>query len=133
MYVEDIEALLRQEVPEITIGVLGQQIADALSSQTRFVRLSWKTIHKQQIRHPDIGFREYVLLPHLIERGLVIHESRSPTRINILYRETSERAFVATINVTRDRQRLYVLRLHRARKKTPIQLQKKGPILRPHR
>ncbi len=134
MYTEEITAVLRQEIAEAVIGVLEKPIAETIGSRTRFVHLSWASTHKQHRRHTDIREWHYHLLPTIIERGLVVHDTRGlGNRINIYYRQNPGNAFLVTVKATKNGNRLYVLRFHRARAKTPKALLKRGPVLRPHK
>ena len=134
MYTDEITAVLRQEIAEAIVGIVEPSIAKAVGSYTRFVHLSWASTHKQHRHHADIKEWHYHLLPTIIERGLVVHDTRElGNRLDIYYQHTQADAFLVTVKATKSGNRLYVLRFHLARAKTPKSLLKRGPVLRAHK
>lgn len=130
MYLDNLVAVLKNDIGEATIAELPNSVARKMGSNTQFIRLSTKTVHKQLQKHRDLNPFDYVILLEMFRYGLIVHESIHPERVNVYHENEMGKGFIATVRRTADRQRLYILRFHRARRGTLNSLTKKGPILR---
>lgn len=97
-------------------GALQPDIARALGVPmgTR-LRVSDYTLTKNGIKHPDIGFREWVALPLLLATGFVIRGDRKRPSVECCYFDPAGMPFMAAkvaIKLTATRQ-AYVTTFHR--------------------
>lgn len=108
------------------VAYIDEELARAIKSDAREVRLSEATVTKQLARHPDLSITEYRLLPDVVDKGLVI---RDGDEILVFFNQGNQ-LYQATIKRTRDGNELHLVSYQRATDSDIRRLRRRGKVLR---
>ncbi|MFT9215756.1 MAG: hypothetical protein ABF513_05805, partial [Acetobacter malorum] len=105
-------ALKKLGTRTIDIGVLPQELADALGAKTRKVLLSGATIRKQDQpdKHPELTADDYARIPDLLKNPLIVARSRD---LHLMLIGIAGRLYRAIVKVTADREEMFLQSFHR--------------------
>jgi len=109
-------------------------IADAIGAKTHVVTLSKYTLHHVLEEHHDVKSEHFLMLPNMIENGLVVHERDRGRGATVCYQnEKDGRRYITAIKATRDGKAIFAETLHRSRKRQTKSILARGKVLRTHR
>jgi hypothetical protein len=66
----------RRKRRPLPVTLLDSHLCAVLRCDKRLIYLTWETILKQRRRHKEVTVGDYLLLPHVIERGLAVLDDR---------------------------------------------------------
>ena len=133
MDIDHLRALLSGErVEPIAVAAIhNPALAEVIGAADRHaVLLSRDTIVKEKVRHPDIDFEQYCVLPDVVRFGLVVQEYSQ--QLVFCYEHHSGRRYRAMVKATLAGHELYVTSFHRMRDRQTKAILKRGLILRRH-
>lgn len=117
----------------LPVAALPSGLAQAIDCNRTTVLLSWQTIQKQMVRHPEIVYGDYLLIPHILERGLVVQDSPKSLIIAGYEREPPHRLFRSAVKSDWLADGLFLTSYHIIEVRKLTGLRKRGRILREFR
>jgi hypothetical protein len=132
MDIDHLRALLTGERQEpVVVGAIYDPalVRVIRAVNTHAVLLSRDTIVKQQIRHPDIGFEEYCLLPYVLRYGMVSQEWSE--QLIFSWNDHTEKRYRLMIKATAKCE-LFATSFHRLAVRQTRSILNRGMLLRRH-
>jgi hypothetical protein len=125
---------LRQKIRNpIHVGNVPYSIAKKLYLKNSNVYLSLASyLHIQKV-HPDITDFDMLLLPFIIDRGLLATEDAKPNIIMCSYLDPNiGKRFIASLKVTADATEIWVSSMYRARKRQTKAILARATMIKAH-
>lgn len=129
---KELQKLLRghRRNRALPVYMLRPDFAKAINCDRCIVYLSWATIQKQKKRHPEITIDDYLLIPTVLNNGLILQESPKSLLVAGYDLAPDRRYFRASIKSDWLRDGLYLQSFHiLSENKVPI-LKARHPVLR---
>ena len=120
----------RRRARPIIVHELRPDFAKAINCDRYTVYLSWATIKKQKRRHPEITINDYLLIPLVLNNGLVVQDSPNSLIFAGYEPGPKRRSFRSSIKSDWIRDGLFLQSFHvLSKNKIPI-LRARYPVLR---
>jgi hypothetical protein len=133
MDTDDILRLLSGSVQRIVVGQLPPVAVSILRCQTLNVMLSSEVAIHILRAHPDLTTADWLSMPEMITRGLLICEKARPHRLVSCYQDPhSQQRFVLPMKLTKGRHEVWISSLHRSGKRQTKRYLRKGFIIKTH-
>ncbi len=100
---------------EFPVGILIEADKQLLKSKSQVVLLSRTSLDEHKLKHPEIGFDDYKLIPKILENGEVWQKPNENERI--IFMSEGDVTYRAAIKRTADGEKNYFLSLIRNTKK----------------
>lgn len=129
-----VDLALGHKTTELIIATVDRRIAFRIGGCSSInVILSQETLLHLRQEHPDIKTSDYVLIPDIIDRGLILIDNARPLFAIFMYQmRNSHERYKVVIKSNTYRTKLYLRSFHRARKGLTKSILKHSYILRRH-
>lgn len=129
----DLEDLRRKERDPIVVGELPNVIRLALGLRVPLVHLSNQSLKHIKARHPDITDFELLLIPFVVQKGLILQQQNRPKVILACYQQpASHRRFLAAMKVSDRGTEVWLDSFYRTRLRETARLLRKANVLKKH-
>jgi hypothetical protein len=135
MNLGSLQDLLRDSKQRVTtVCVIEEPVAKAMQAKTVAVFLSYVTLVKQCVKHPDIRAVDYSLLSDAITQGMVVLDKSKHRSVQICYQHPAfeDKRYRVFLKTTGTGDEIYVESLHRTRPRQTKSVLKRGKLLRNH-
>ena len=129
----DIDDLRRKKHDPIVVGELPNIIRLALRLRVRLVHLSNQSLRHVTARHPDISDIDLLLLPFVIQHGLILQQQNKRNVILACYQQPmSHRRYLAAMKITDRGSEVWLDSYYRTRPRETARLLRRTEILKRH-
>ena len=129
----DINDLKQKIRHPIHVGNIPYAVANHLELKNSNVYLSLDSYNHIQEEHPDITDYDLLLLPLIIEYGMLVSEYEKPNIIMSSYFDPHiGKRFIASVKMAANKTEVWALSMYRARQRQSRALLKRGALLKAH-